>query len=287
MSLQKKKVQTVRSFFRSLKGSFLMTHQEQGKREHMEDKMSLDFVGSLILLAVYDGHGGSQCSEFCKRNFPLLVARNVHKFKSTKVPQILKTSLKQLNEQWDKKCFGINKIPKNRKEAEQFFTEKRIDQFEKRGYTSGSTLNAAIIDITKRKVWIINLGDSRSEWKIENKFGSTMDHKMTQQELELKNEKFKCFMEWDKEGKLMRLNGDLGMSRAVGDNSLDLIGCVGRKPDLYSFSFSKSSLDLILASDGLWDECCFQHLLSYKTLKESIQDVKFEDNTTAIRCHIK
>jgi serine/threonine protein phosphatase PrpC len=40
----------------------------QGKRDYQEDRYKIDVTNDGILLAVFDGHGGAETSEFCEKN---------------------------------------------------------------------------------------------------------------------------------------------------------------------------------------------------------------------------
>jgi len=62
----------------------------------------------------------------------------------------------------------------------------------------------------------------------------------------------------------LRVNGDLAVGRTIGDNTELLTGCLMREPFVYTFTYSKDTLKLIMASDGLWDERQAQDLFHNK-----------------------
>lgn len=198
----------------------LSTIAIQGMREHMEDEnifTELNISGH-YLAAVFDGHGGNDCSKILKDNFIICMQTMVEwkKYQETGILTI--NFFKDFYELLD----DILRI--------------LIDK-------SGST--ATVILITPLNYYFVNLGDSRSCLIEDNivKF-STYDHKPT-----VNYERDRIIFSG---GYVYcgRVNGILALSRAFGDFYLkNHVSCI----PFVDIIERKSKHILILASDGLWD----------------------------------
>lgn len=248
-----------------------------GGRKYQEDRF---FVGArfcgkehLTLFVVCDGHGGAQASSFLIAHFPEklseLVSQEYAKGKRPKsakptVGSLMVQALATCEEEWDRMCFqkAYGKLITKELRNEWF---DMIDEqhYAKAGLTAGSTIIAMLLDTKKRRANILNLGDSRATWKVgSDEIRHSTDHNVPTKTVE-KIENFEYKIE---DG---RLEGDLAMSRAFGDNCRDLTGVVKHNPDLYHFSFENSGFRAVLASDGFWDE-----LTDQKALFEAFDDAK-------------
>lgn len=249
----------------------LFKFKDIGQREYMEDRMSVKKHGSNYLLTVCDGHGGDQCAQFTIARWDKYVLTLMRQNPRMRPLTAMKTSLKTIVKEWDGKCFPRT-YPKNKEQSRVFF-ESVDESYEKRGCTSGTTIASAYVDLTAMKVHVLSLGDSRVVWKLDDVVGATFDHKPDK---ELKYPGFDYWIE-DDEGTL-RVNGDLALGSAVGDNTYKLTGVIGRVPNTYTLGF-KRALDLIVATDGLWDETSSQDVFRTKRLEGKGQT---SDNVAAI-----
>ena len=277
-----------------------------GQREYQEDRIKISSIGNkYILLTVCDGHAGHQCAEFTINNFPERVQYHLCDKKkntntttttatnTTKPLTALKRALNDIIQAWDDKCFkefsspnSNNKIktrkPKNDIQRDAFFQSIDISSYEEKGLMSGSTILACLLQPTLRKFYLLSLGDSRAEWYIKktNSLGSSLDHKPNVSYISESGSNFKTWIE-DDEG-TTRLNGQLAMSSAIGDNTPELYGSVGRRPHEYLQTYQDSCLVMILATDGLWDETRFQDIMYKKHCLDYV-DQNANDNISVIQ----
>jgi serine/threonine protein phosphatase PrpC len=247
------KMAPVTSFIHNLDKFHLSYMADIGLRDCMEDKMDIRVLQDGLLITLCDGHGGVKCAEFVIEKYPEEVSRL---FKEKKRPMTaLKQALRTVVKLWDTESVG--KFPKNLKQRIKIFSS--IDENEHRtsGNASGTTLVAVYIDPKMRKCYVLNLGDSRASWHTANTVTSTTDHKPSFEDALLLNQ-FPIWIQLDED--VSRLNGDLAVGRTIGDNTPLLTGCILREPSVKTIDYSKCKLRLILASDGLWDECKDQDL---------------------------
>ena len=212
----------------------------QGRRDYMEDNIFI-FKNNLInFSSVFDGHGGSQCSIFLKKNI-YNIFQNLYK------------KYKRFDETLYYTYLTLNKI----------FLRKKL--------VSGSTCNTLIINKKLNTFAIANIGDSRiiAYYNKNNKVKQiSKDHKPNYKSekrfIELKG----GFVEDN------RVNGILAMSRAIGDKKLK--NYLNYEPDIYKGNLT-GILYFVQASDGLFDvmsnsEICFfiNKLINKKTSKKLI-----------------
>jgi len=256
-------------------------YQSLGGRDEQEDRFTviekfakLDY---LTLCLVCDGHGGKQASTFLVQNYPVelekLIVEHIqyHKKHDTQpkdksesnAPK--KSTLCILMEQalakcvaiWGHMCYGdVYPTLKTKVEVEAYFNTKAKElKFEQEGKTAGSTLIAMLVNLRKSKAYVLNLGDSRATWKVENTgIMQTTDHNIPRKS----KEERPGFDYVIKDG---RLQGDLIMSRAFGDHQKNLTGRVRQDGDSYEFDFSKLTFRAVIASDGLFDILSNQQVL--------------------------
>lgn len=257
--------------FAHIPGFTLTVKEDIGLRSYMEDRYDVRHVNNLIMCTVCDGHGGYQCADYVIKNFPFLVSQLLQDPKC-KPSTALNNGLKQVIKKWDKLCFKKTP-PTDAKQRDIFFRSIDANSYEDNGYTSGTTLLSCIIDPVKRNFYMISLGDSRAEWNIGHLVGSTCDQKPDITHIT-------NFPAWiDTSDGISRLNGDLAVGSAIGDNTELLTGCIGRTPYKYNVKYRAASLDLILATDGLWDIKGGQAIFGTPiTLHQ-----KTDDNVTIIR----
>jgi protein phosphatase 1L len=243
----------------------IFSHKEQGRREYMEDNIFCFSNNFISFSAIYDGHGGNECSVFLRNYLFSLFKKNI-----AKTEQIKKSI---------KNAF---------KEADQKFLSLYSD--------SGSTANTLIINKKTNTYLVANVGDSRAiAYYNTNKVKQlSYDHKPNKKEERTKIMRRGGFVSADN-----RVNGTLAMSRAFGDKRLKKY--IDANPDLQEGSL-KNIKYIVQASDGLYDvmsnkEICIfiNNLLDKNISKDKIPkilvnyaiDVKNSyDNTTVIITYI-
>jgi serine/threonine protein phosphatase PrpC len=206
------------------------TVKEKGVPNYQEDDYHNMMLDSTKYLAIFDGHGGSICSQFLACNFwGTLLEKN-----NTKNEGIVKSFLE---------------IDRNFKEV-----------YPQEAMNIGSTLGAVIAQRNKDNtdLTIMNVGDSRCALFIQSQLCSwtthaTIDHKP--------NNELDRILKSGSKVVRNRVNTRLAVSRAFGDWSFkqadgfsELEQAVICVPDIYRYHVPLSSnAALVLATDGLWD----------------------------------
>jgi serine/threonine protein phosphatase PrpC len=207
----------------------------------MEDAVAVKQKDDLIFLGVFDGHGGSETSETLASTFPSLV---LSAYPSTK-PYAKRTDY----------------LVAKSKEMDQ-----TLFHFE-----DGSTAVFGILPLTKNRLDVGNLGDSRllvvyDGWS----FKATEDHKpediWEMKRISKAGGFVKCYQVPPKyksgpPAKMCRVNGNLATSRAFGDFHMGLKSnlpgqdsstyAVSDVPEVYERCLNNAKF-IVLARDGLW-----------------------------------
>jgi len=228
------------------------------QREYMEDYALLldrdiklyNQSNRFLFACVCDGHGGKKCAEWTSKNFVPKMQKFSMKLKEVDLCPLLYLTMKTLAAEWDK---------------------NETD-------TSGSTVNVCLLDRVTGILFFMNLGDSRA-LLINNETKKieliTRDH-----ELESPEEKVKVKLRTLKKngskcrvtktsGDCLRVQGQVAMSRAMGDNMEEIEGCLSREPDIYKFELQKPyNYTIVMGSDGLFDD------LSNERVKEIAFDIE-------------
>lgn len=213
----------------------------RGRRPTMEDAVAVKQKDDLIFLGVFDGHGGSETSETLASTFPSLV---LSAYPSTK-PYAKRTDY----------------LVAKSKEMDQ-----TLFHFE-----DGSTAVFGILPLTKNRLDVGNLGDSRllvvyDGWS----FKATEDHKpediWEMKRISKAGGFVKCYQVPPKyksgpPAKMCRVNGNLATSRAFGDFHMGLKSnlpgqdsstyAVSDVPEVYERCLNNAKF-IVLARDGLW-----------------------------------
>mmetsp|Transcript_431 Transcript_431/g.542 ORF Transcript_431/g.542 Transcript_431/m.542 type:complete len:288 (+) Transcript_431:168-1031(+) len=212
-----------------------------GGRDYMEDRTSVSLASikkgeNTSLYAVYDGHGGDGCSEFCKKNlFKYLKKSEGY---GADLPSALRDSFLQVEEKYKKRA-------------------------EKENISDGST--ATVVAIRDKRLVVANVGDSRAIL-IRQKgraLALTRDHDGKLKDERKRIEKEKGFVVFDEEGDVHRVGGILAVTRAIGDFYLP---CVTAIPETKEIDLTEEDLFVLIASDGIWD--VISHGEASKYLKE-------------------
>lgn len=194
---------------------FIHSITNQGRREYMEDEILHKDTETYWISAVFDGHGGGQTSKILKEYFG----------------DIFEQNMKQTN----------NAFKKSLAQSIQFIHQKILQVT-----TAGSTANIVVYAKLENKFYVANVGDSRAIMTENNQTKQiTRDHKPS--------DPIERDMIIKRRGSVIngRVNGNLAVSRAIGDR--DLAHIITAYPDIYVFTPSESFQFILHASDGLFD----------------------------------
>jgi serine/threonine protein phosphatase PrpC len=244
-----------------------------GQRPYMEDFYYLDEFfcdGKYSLYAIFDGHGGNTVSLKCRELLPNILELNLAKL-STEQDALKKTFL-DLDDSMDL--------------SDSFMT--------------GST--CLVILKKQDTLWIANCGDSRSIIQYEKSYHLlSLDHKPEETE-RTRIEALGGNIVFS--GGTLRVNGDLALTRAIGDKRHRPF--IIPDPEIKKYKLTSKNKFIVLATDGLWDvvsnknviELIMKHYDNKKhsdkkvlenamnDLKERIENVIY-DNTTVVLIHIR
>mmetsp|Transcript_12820 Transcript_12820/g.20733 ORF Transcript_12820/g.20733 Transcript_12820/m.20733 type:complete len:329 (+) Transcript_12820:184-1170(+) len=227
----------------------------QGWRVHMEDthvhEIGLDGFPNLSIFGVFDGHGGRMVSEYIEANLVKEFLGN-EKFQSLK----------------GKSCAGAADANVLGETVQQVFLSldakmQNLDAVKNKEDHSGST--AVIAFVTPTHIVVGNCGDSRLIICGEDsvKF-SSMDHKPTLPSEQARIEKAGGTVTF------RRVNGDLAVSRALGDfvykanESLPAVEQqVSAEPEISLYERKPNDQFVLVACDGIWDVMCNEAVCEY------------------------
>ncbi|KAL8223892.1 hypothetical protein R6Q57_019367 [Mikania cordata] len=196
----------------------------KGKANHpMEDYHVSKFIPhqghELGLFAIYDGHSGHSVPAYLQK----------HLFHN-----ILKEA-----EFWTNPNKSISKAYER--------TDQAILSHNSDLGRGGSTAVTAIL-INGRKLWVANVGDSRA---VLSKRGQAIqmstDHEPSKERTSIEH---RGGFVSNMPGDVARVNGQLAVSRAFGDQNLKIH--LRSDPDIKSTNIDANTEILILASDGVW-----------------------------------
>lgn len=220
----------------------------QGWRMNMEDAHisngELDSDASLF--AVFDGHGGAEVAKFCSKNFGREL-KNLPEYKEGKYEAALKRCFLLMDEQLV--------TPDGQKQL-RALAEKDTSE-------SNAGCTANVILIKDKKIYIANAGDSRSLLYKNGKVTRlSEDHKPDN---EIERQRISNAGGFIIDG---RVNGNLNLSRAIGDLEYkknpklkpeeQLISAM---PDVKVIPMEADDTYILMGCDGVWeilsdDEIC-------------------------------
>ena len=217
---------------------------KKGEDRYLQQTYRQKDGGKIHVLAVFDGHGGRACVEWCRNHVSDYLAEKIPSLepKSSNYRQFLDDLIKELVRGWDQICFpGMDNS--TREDKQQYINNNNQLYFGK-NLCSGSTCCLCLIDESKSEVHCATLGDSR--WFIHANDGyviRSFDHTnvKTSENMDEQNRPFV-----DPDG---YLNGELAMSHSVGDNTSNLLGFVKRNPCICTHKIS-GPCKVIVATDG-------------------------------------
>lgn len=234
----------------------------QGWRETMEDahicRTELDSHTSLF--AVFDGHGGKEAAVFVSRHFCQELLQNPNfaakRFSKALIETFLYMDLLMVKPE------GLQELYKIQQDIPDSYAVDAESVEEMQDF-AGTTACVALI--YGDELYVANAGDSRCVLARGNKaFDMSVDHKA-----DLPSEKERVI----KAGgfvKDSRVNGILGVSRALGDFELktnpsrSLDGqVITSLPDIKHTKLTGVDSFLVLACDGVWDVLSSQNCVDY------------------------
>jgi len=248
----------------------------QGWREAMEDahicRTELDSDTSLF--AVLDGHGGKEAAVFVSRHFCQELTRNPHylakRFEKALTETFLYMDILMVKPEGLRELYKIQQdIPDNYTVEEQ-----RVEEMDN---WAGTTACVALL--YGEELYVANAGDSRCVLaRAGRALDMSVDHKA---DLPSEQERVTKAGGFVKDG---RVNGILGVSRALGDFDLKtnpkcpLDGqVITSLPDIKKVKLTGLDAFLVLACDGIWDVLTSQHCVDYVNsrleMNDSLQEI--------------
>lgn len=278
----------------------------RGRQLAMEDYAKREQLGSLgSMFAMFDGHGGKECSEFCFNKIGQFLEAEFRK----KFP-VDDIKAKKLNPFGDTDVTDF--ITKGFSAADKTFLEQTSESNGREGCRAGSTAVMSIIRGPSRdKLQIItaNVGDSRAVMCRGGKaVRLSEDHKPNRRDEKkrieedggsvlLVGESWRCTYGkgWgDSRFNMPHHQVMLATSRALGDRELKESRVVSSVPEFTKHNLGREDFFIILASDGVWDvisdqEACdlaIAHFGDPKKMASVVAQTAIEkeshDNTSAM-----
>ena len=240
----------------------------QGWRRTMEDTAVA--IKSLpqgeSLFGIFDGHGGREVSQFCKEYLEgVLISQQSYKEKD--YVTALTQSFIQLDErlatpEGQEEIVQIAReiIQEQKDNGNKEFAGGNVSDEKLRELVNNVGTTACVVLVTPDEIICANAGDSRCVLTQEMcTYDLSDDHKPDNEDEAMR------IVEAGGEVESGRVNGKLGLSRAIGDLSYkrnqnlgpeeQIITCV---PDVTTRKRSSKDSFLIVACDGIWD-CLSSH----------------------------
>jgi len=202
------------------------TSSIQGRRPYQEDMYHACATlprADCAFFGVFDGHGGDKASSFCAKHMPSFLASS-KEFKAKDLVEALKTAFQA---------------------TEDAFIEKAGRE----SLRDGTTAVVALVDTSA--VTVAHVGDSRAVMcRADGEVVTlTKDHKPELEEEQVRLKELGGYVE-EVQG-CLRVMGQLGMTRAIGDRPLKPY--VSSEPDVTVYPLEKGDQFIVLASDGVFD----------------------------------
>jgi serine/threonine protein phosphatase PrpC len=205
----------------------VVSYQAQGRRHYMEDRIIIKMNKTNCFFSILDGHGGSSCADFMKKNLYPIFLMERKKFKNNIQKSLLNTYIN----------------------ADNLFLKQNLK--------SGSTACSLFINNNTKKFYVANTGDSRIILYANNKIIQlSIDHKPS-----IPKEQHRIY----RNGgfiKNNRLNGILAMTRSLGDINLKNKGLICY-PDIITSKITQNIKYFVIASDGLYDVMTNSQIINF------------------------
>jgi len=215
--------------------------------------------GEVAIFGVFDGHGGEHVARFCERHLPEEIAKR----SKADVTETLVSAFFQMDH--------MLADPRNLEELHSLSTEKASKQQSVHPDFMGCT--ASVCCIRRDLVVVANAGDCRA---VLSRGGIAIDmsedHKPNLPDEHARIQKAGGSISKHKVGErcVYRINGDLSLSRAIGDlrykqnTSLSakeqMVCCM---PDVRIFNRLPEDEFMVIACDGVWDVLNSQEVVDY------------------------
>ncbi|KAI3760395.1 hypothetical protein L1987_50790 [Smallanthus sonchifolius] len=215
----------------AVEGDGYSVYCKKGKREVMEDRFKavVEFNGQhkQAFFGVFDGHGGSKAAEFAAENLDTNIVNEVEKMGENEIIEAIKQGYMNTD-----------------------------SQFLKQDHRGGSCCVTAII--RDNNLVVSNAGDCRAVMSIGGTATPlTSDHRPSRLDEKLRIESLGGYV--DCSHGVPRVLGSLGVSRAIGDQSLKQ--WITAEPESKIVKIGPEFEFLIMASDGLWDKVSNQEAI--------------------------
>jgi len=246
-------------------GLFWGMSSMQGWRERMEDAhlaiARLHGWRDTAIFGVLDGHGGEQVARFCELHLPEELARCY----SEDLPSALCTSFNQM----DKLLSDPRSLPELRS-----LTLPPVSSLEASlVHPDYVGCTALVCCVRPEAITVANAGDCRAVLcRGGQAIDMSEDHKPNlPSELSRIRKAGGCIMEQRcPRGSLYRVNGDLSLSRAIGDlrykqnaNLKPQEQLISATPDVRVFRRQPNDEFMVLACDGVWDVISSQQAVDF------------------------
>jgi len=216
---------------------------------HMSETSTVDNGWSNVgLFGVFDGHGGFQVAKFCERHLPEAIASRP----SSNIGTAMSEAFVEMD-QLLKDPLGLREL--KRLTALAKTSSRRTRRF--RGSAEGIGSTAVLCCVTPSCLVVANCGDSRAVLcRGGHAIDLSQDHKPSLPEERARIEEAGG---WVQHGAVPRVNGDLSLSRALGDLEYkdDKLPpenhIVSAVPEVRSVARTPQDEFLLLACDGIWD----------------------------------
>ena len=120
----------------------------------MEDAILFHRINKdIFLFGVFDGHGGIEVSQFCAKEFPLVLQTN-EAFKKQQYPQALEETFKELD--------TLLQSERGEEILRNLTIENGLQPFENSKVADSVGCTANVILMVGKTLYIANAGDSRS-----------------------------------------------------------------------------------------------------------------------------
>lgn len=203
--------------------------------------------------AIFDGHAGSQASEWCGSHLHTMIEKDILEDESKDIREILNDSFVQIDKQINSKLEGNSgctaAVCVLRWELPDTNSAHNNNSNSHKSTDNKKDINEEFpiaLNQHKRKLYTANVGDSRIVlFRNGNSIRLTYDHKasdiLEMQRVEAAG------------GLIMksRVNGMLAVTRSLGDKFFDTL--VIGNPFTTSVEITTEDKFLIIACDGLWD----------------------------------
>lgn len=213
----------------------------QGWRLNMEDAhiSNPEYGPDMSLFAVFDGHGGPEVAKFCERHFGAELKKNPN-FEKGRYDIALKETFLKMDE-----------VLLTTEGQAELRTLKQDGE----GAESCAGCTANVCLLVGNTVYCANAGDSRSIlWTRQSVVALSEDHKP---ENEIERTRINSAGGFIIEG---RVNGNLNLSRAIGDleykknpSLKPTEQLISAEPDIVSRELTSEDEFIVMGCDGVWE----------------------------------